>query len=890
MIAISISAMLGSGIFVLPGLAAYKAGPWVWLAYLVAGITVLPAALSKSELGTAMPTSGGTYVYLDRTFGPLAGTISGLGLWLTMLLKSAFALVGFSAYLAVLEISFLENVSTEAMALSLLVVITMLNILGVSIISKMQKFIVSGVLLLLLGLAFTGLQSMDFGDMKHGFTWHGKTGTDYWLHSFLAGTAFVYVSYAGVTKIAAIAEEVKDPDRNLPLGILISWLLIMCIYVFVVLVLVTNVPLDDLAGEHSKSPDLHPISTLATILLGKTAGTVAAVLAVITMVSMAVAGLLAASRFPFAMSRDQLLPSAIQSINPSFKTPVISILLTAFVMMLTILFLDVADIAKLASAFMILAFMFVCGTVIVLRENAAQWYQPRFRSPWYPFTQIFGVVSGIVLLVAMGWTSLLAIGCIVLFGAVSYFGYGQHKTSRRGVVGKMGKRPDLFENSGPATLNEELPTDAAVVVPLFGSERSPETLVEMGASLAHGRRLEVLHVTAVPEQIFLADALEEDQQSESLSRRIHAMAEEENVLMEYDKTVSRDVVDTIYQVAGRLDCEWVVMEAAGRRRFGISFQNPLGWLQDHLPCNLAVFKDAGVRYIRQILVYVEPGPHDSLVVATADHLAEIYKAELNFICFVDDTMDLHSNQARGDYIDQLRDLCVSPTKAIALHGTNEQQTILDATAGYDLMIMGAAPNRTLKGRLFGTPTDELTRSAQCSVLWLKTQAVPTLQTFDVEHMSVESEFDLCQYLSPSSVRANVTSDRKEQLFKIATQLIVDQNPKSSPLVVSSALWEREQLQNTFVGDGVAMPHATLVGAQESMIAVLTAAKPIEYGDKGETANVFFFTTGSPNARQTHLKILAELSRLSIHTDFLKRVPDVRSDHDLYQLLVDCLKK
>lgn len=882
--------MLGSGIFVLPGLAAYKAGPWVWLAYLAAGITVLPAALSKSELGTAMPTSGGTYVYLDRTFGPLAGTISGLGLWLTMLLKSAFALVGFSAYLAVLEISFLENVSTEAMALSLLVVITVLNILGVSIISKLQKFIVSGVLLVLLGLAFAGLQSMDFGDMKHGFTWHGKTGTDYWLHSFLAGTAFVYVSYAGVTKIAAIAEEVKDPDRNLPLGILISWFLIMCIYVFVVLVLVTNVPLDDLAGEHSKSPDLHPIATLATILLGKTAGTVAAVLAVITMVSMAVAGLLAASRFPFAMSRDQLLPSAIQSINPSFKTPVISILLTAFVMMLTILFLDVADIAKLASAFMILAFMFVCGTVIVLRENAAQWYQPRFRSPWYPFTQIFGVVSGIVLLVAMGWTSLLAIGCIVLFGAVSYFGYGQHKTSRRGVVGKMGKRPDLFENSGPATLNEELPTDAAVVVPLFGSERSPETLVEMGASLAHGRRLEVLHVTAVPEQIFLADALEEDQQSESLSRRIHAMAEEENVLMEYDKTVSRDVVDTIYQVAGRLDCEWVVMEAAGRRRFGISFQNPLGWLQDHLPCNLAVFKDAGVRYIRQILVYVEPGPHDSLVVATADHLAQIYKAKLNFICFVDDTTDLHSNQARGDYIDQLRDLCVSPTQAIALHGTNEQQTILDATAGYDLMIMGAAPNRTLKGRLFGTPTDELTRSAQCSVLWLKTQAVPTLQTFDVEHMSVESEFDLSRYLSQASVKANVNSDKKEQLFKTATKLIVAENPKSSPLVVSSALWEREQMQNTFVGDGVAMPHATLVGAQESMIAVLTSAEPIKYGDKSETANVFFFTTGSPKARQTHLKILAELSRLCIHTEFLKRVPSVRSDQELYQLLIECLKK
>ena len=81
MVAISISAMLGSGIFVLPGLAAAKTGPMVWLAYLVAGLTVLSAALSQSELATAMPTSGGTYIYLERTFGPLLGTISGIGLW-----------------------------------------------------------------------------------------------------------------------------------------------------------------------------------------------------------------------------------------------------------------------------------------------------------------------------------------------------------------------------------------------------------------------------------------------------------------------------------------------------------------------------------------------------------------------------------------------------------------------------------------------------------------------------------------------------------------------------------------------------------------------------------------------------------------------------------------
>ena len=101
-IAISIGGMLGSGLFVLPGLAALKTGPSVWLAYLLAAICILPAALSKSELASAIPASGGTYVYIERVFGPILGTISGIGLWFSLLLKSAFALVGFGAYMLVL--------------------------------------------------------------------------------------------------------------------------------------------------------------------------------------------------------------------------------------------------------------------------------------------------------------------------------------------------------------------------------------------------------------------------------------------------------------------------------------------------------------------------------------------------------------------------------------------------------------------------------------------------------------------------------------------------------------------------------------------------------------------------------------------------------------------
>lgn len=877
--AISISAMLGSGIFVLPGLAAAKTGPMVWMAYLIAGLGVLPAALSKSELATAMPTSGGTYVYLERAFGPLAGTVSGIGLWLSLLLKSAFALVGFSAYLSVLI-----ELPEKPVALTLLAGITVLNVFGVSVIGKLQKIIVMIVLGLLLILAAYGVTQADFTHFKSGYT-HG-------LHGFIAAAAFVYVSYAGVTKVAAIAEEVKNPGRNLPLGILISWITVMCIYVFVVFVLVANVPDEELTNYQGTGyPDLHPIYTLACILGGKTIGMIAAVLAVLTMTSMAVAGLLAASRFPFAMSRDQLLPEKLHEVNSKFLTPVYCILLTSMVMGFSILFLPVEQIAKLASAFMILAFMFICGTVVVLRESAAVWYQPRFRAPLYPWVQIVGVVTGVVLLTAMGLTSLAAIAGICVLGGFSYAIYGRHQTSRLGVVGRMGRRKDLVGRESELAeqdfineLGEELPREAAVVVSLFGNERSPETLVEMGAALAHGRKLEVIHVTEVPERIYLADVIEEDHMSVALSRRIHVMAEENDVNLEYNKSVSHDVVKTIHKVADQLHCEWVVMEAAGRRARGITFQNQLGWLQDFLPCNLAVFKDAGVRYIRKILVFAEPGPHDSLVVTTADHLAQIYSAELTFICFYKEQEDPHNTQAAADYVDQLRDLCVSPTEVAVLKGDDEMQVIEKATEQYDLLIMGAPPVRTFRSRLFGTDKDKLTRNSACSVLWLRTPADQTHNAFDVVNRKVEDEFDLMKYVAADCMRAKLELGKKEEVFRFATELLTDRyRGEISPIVINTALWEREQMQNTAVGFGVAMPHATLTRAAtgDSTIVVLTTDEPIDFGAlNGEKVDVFFVTMGSPSDRQIHLKILADLSKLTLNPAFLSQLRDASTSEEM----------
>ena len=242
-------------------------------------------------------------------------------------------------------------------------------------------------------------------------------------HGFISAVAFVYVSYAGVTKVGAIAEEVKNPGRNLPLGIIVSLLIVMAIYAIVVFLLVGVVPAAELAQ------DLHPIYPLGVALGGGAMGQLAAVIAVVTMTSMGLAGLLAASRFPFAMSRDDLLPAAIQRINPQFKTPVTAILLTALVMGFVIIFLPVMEIAKLASSFKIMVFMVINATLIVLRQSAPHWYQPSFKSPLYPSIQIFGIIIvGVILLVSMGITAIGAAFAIIGAGVLLYLMYGRKRT------------------------------------------------------------------------------------------------------------------------------------------------------------------------------------------------------------------------------------------------------------------------------------------------------------------------------------------------------------------------------------------------------------------------------------------------------------------------------
>ncbi|MEF8900129.1 MAG: APC family permease [Halovenus sp.] len=428
---ISMGAMIGSGIFVLPALGYKKAGPAVVLAYVLAAIVVLPAALSKAEMATAMPESGGTYLYIDRALGPLFGTIAGIGAWFSLVFKSSFALVGLGAYL--LLFAPIAQGAVKFVALGLGVLIVVLNISGTKLSGKVQAVIVSLVLVGLLGYTLNAGLVVDTSQFTP-VTTHGASGV-------ITAAAFVFVSYAGVTKIASIAEEVKNPGKNLPRAMIGSMVIMALIYIAVVGAVVGLSDPETLKyGGPDGTASLTPMADGATLLFGGFGVLIISVIAVVALTSMGNAGVLSSSRFPLAMGRDDLLPPQLETVDDRFKTPRNSILLTGALLLTLIAFVPVIELAKLASAFKILVFSIINVALIAFREADVPAYEPEFTSPGYPYVQIFGVVAGLVLLTQMGTVPILGAAGITLGGLVIYVVYGRSRTDRTGAIGTVIQR------------------------------------------------------------------------------------------------------------------------------------------------------------------------------------------------------------------------------------------------------------------------------------------------------------------------------------------------------------------------------------------------------------------------------------------------------------------
>ncbi len=423
--AICTAPMFSSGFFLLPGLAYAETGPSVLLAYLTVSILIIPSLLSKAELSTAMYRAGGTYYFIDRALGPLAGTIGGISIWLTLILKSSFAFIGIGAYLTIFA-----DVEIVPIAVALTLVFGILNYVGVKKSAGIQNILISLLMAILSYYIVYGLihiGSLDFLEVhRHQLTSFFKKGGA----GFFGTVGMIFVSYAGITKVASVAEEVKNPDKNIPLGMALSLGVATFVYLVGIYIMVILVDSSDLAG--TLTPVVAAAREFFVWLPEGVNVIIVAGAAIIGFVGTGNAGILSASRYPLAMARDRIFPLPFATIN-RFKTPSVALICTVAFMIAVIVFLNVKEVAKLASAFQLLVFAIINLVVIVMRESRIWSYTPGFQSPLYPWMQLFGFFASLLVLVEIGILSLLFTLGIVVCSLIWYFWYVQ-EVEREGAI------------------------------------------------------------------------------------------------------------------------------------------------------------------------------------------------------------------------------------------------------------------------------------------------------------------------------------------------------------------------------------------------------------------------------------------------------------------------
>lgn len=421
--AISSGAMISSGLFVLPAIVYLKTGPSVVISYLITAIIIIPAMFGKAELTTAMPKSGGTYFFIQRSLGSNIGTFSGVASWLSLALKSSFALVGIGIFLGP-YLSALTNLSINSsikiIAVAFTIFFGVLNALSVKHTGRFQVLLVIVLILILLLFIVLSYKHIDYTRFKP-FAPKG-------IKNIIMVSGIIFISFDGLTKIDSVAEEVKNPGKNIPLGMFSSFIVVTLLYLVVIFVTVGTL------DKNLLSNTFTPISDAAGVSMGRAGLIALSIAALIAFITTGNAGILAASRYPMAMSKDNLIPSIFSKINLRLKTPVFSIFSTVlFMITITILF-DIESLIKAASTMKLILFSLTSISVIIMRESGIVTYRPKFKTPLYPFLPIFGFMVYIALIFYMGILPVIITGGVMIFSILWFLLYSKRRVTKDSAI------------------------------------------------------------------------------------------------------------------------------------------------------------------------------------------------------------------------------------------------------------------------------------------------------------------------------------------------------------------------------------------------------------------------------------------------------------------------
>ncbi|MBV6520437.1 MAG: putative amino acid permease YhdG [Gemmatimonadaceae bacterium] len=442
--ALGIGSIIGTGIFVLTGTAASQhAGPALVLSMVIAGIACAFAGLCYAELASMIPVAGSAYTYAYATVGELTAWIIGWDLILEYALSGSTVAVGWSGYF----VSFMSDLGVHipaaltaapgqavadasgatvmglfnAPAAAIVLLVSGLLALGIRESASANAILVvikSAVLVVFViaGIAYVNREHLtpfippNAGAFGH-FGWSGV----------LRGAGVMFFAYIGFDAVSTAAQEARNPQKDMPYGILMSLVLCTVLYIAVAIVLIGIVPYEKLnvADPIAVGIDATGLTWLSPVIK---------VSAIFGLFSTILVQLLGQTRIFFSMSRDGLLPDAFATVHPRFRTPHISTLVTGTLVALGAGLLPLNVLSQLVSMGTLLAFVLVCIGILVLRRSAPDLPRP-FRTPGMPWVPIAGALACLIQMVVLPWATWERLIVWLVAGLAVYFIYGKRRAA-----------------------------------------------------------------------------------------------------------------------------------------------------------------------------------------------------------------------------------------------------------------------------------------------------------------------------------------------------------------------------------------------------------------------------------------------------------------------------
>ncbi|MEO4052010.1 amino acid permease [Solibacillus sp. CAU 1738] len=424
LILLGVGAIIGTGIFILPGtVAAEHSGPAIIFSFVIAAIVCALAGMCYSEFASAVPVTGSAYTYSYIVFGEVIAWLVGWALLLEYGLAAAAVATGWSAYLSSLLAGFnihiplafsgpfnpAENTYINLPAIFIVVLTSFLLTLGSKESTRFNTIMVFIKVVVILLFIIVGIFYVE-PDNWQPFMPFGMSGV-------LSGAALVFFAYLGFDAVSSAAEEVKNPQRNMPIGIIGSLFICTVLYVAVSLVLTGLVSYTNLNVS-------DPVSYAIQLAGQEWIAGIISLGAIVGMMTVILVMCYGGTRLLFALGRDGLLPKVMREIHPKYKTPVKNTWIFAALISLCAGLLPIDKLTELVNMGTLIAFTMVSIGILWLRKNK-EISEGGFKVPLFPFIPIVSFVLCIFLILQLSVQTWIACGIWFVIGLLLYFGYGK---------------------------------------------------------------------------------------------------------------------------------------------------------------------------------------------------------------------------------------------------------------------------------------------------------------------------------------------------------------------------------------------------------------------------------------------------------------------------------